>query len=137
MRRYGNGVEAGLENITLPAIAGLLVRQSWRRLREGQFPGLITRTSAELDLRRQADAERFFEKERPEFVFMAAAKVGGILANNTYRADFIYDNTMIAANAIHSSEMRGEETPQSRLIVHLSETLTAAHEGGLSAHRSP
>lgn len=82
---------------------GLVGSAILRRLREGQFPGLITRTSAELDLRRQADAERFFEKERPEFVFMAAAKVGGILANNTYRADFIYDNIMIAANAIHSS----------------------------------
>jgi len=86
---------------------GLVGSAILRRLREGQFAGLITRTSAELDLRRQSDTERFFEKERPEFVFMAAAKVGGILANNTYRAEFIYDNTMIAANAIHSSYKYG------------------------------
>ena len=57
----------------------------------------------ELDLRRQEDTERFFEKERPEYVFLAAAKVGGILANSTYKADFIYDNIMIASNVIHSA----------------------------------
>jgi len=58
-------------------------------------------------LRRQEDVERFFEKERPEYVFLAAAKVGGILANNTYKAEFIYDNIMISANVIHSSYKYG------------------------------
>jgi GDP-L-fucose synthase len=82
---------------------GLVGSAILRRLQAGRTSSLITRTSAELDLRRQADTERFFEKERPEYVFLAAAKVGGILANNTYRAAFIYDNIMIAANAIHSS----------------------------------
>jgi len=61
------------------------------------------RTSKELDLRQQADVEAFFDKERPEYVFLAAAKVGGILANNTYKAEFIYDNLMIAANIINAS----------------------------------
>ena len=57
----------------------------------------------ELDLRRQEDTEKFFENERPEYVFLAAAKVGGILANNTYKAEFIYDNIAIALNVIHSA----------------------------------
>ncbi|HEC92542.1 MAG TPA: NAD-dependent epimerase/dehydratase family protein, partial [Candidatus Atribacteria bacterium] len=60
-----------------------------------------------IDLTRQKDTEEFFEKERPEYVFLAAAKVGGILANNTYKADFIYENIMIAANVIHASYKYG------------------------------
>jgi GDP-L-fucose synthase len=64
---------------------------------------LVVRSSGELDLRRQADVEAFFEKERPDYVFLAAAKVGGILANNTYKAEFIYDNIMIAANVINAA----------------------------------
>jgi GDP-L-fucose synthase len=60
-----------------------------------------------LDLKRQADTERFFEAERPDYVFLAAAKVGGIMANNTYKADFIYDNLMIASNVIHSAYKYG------------------------------
>jgi len=60
-----------------------------------------------IDLTRQKDTEEFFEKERPEYVFLAAAKVGGILANNTYKADFIYENIMIAANVIHAAYKYG------------------------------
>ena len=106
MKRYGNGVEAGFENLRCrPSRAGWFGNPE--KTREGQFTSLITRTSTELDLRRQADTERFFEKESPDFVFMAAAKVGGILANNTYKAEFIYDNIMIAANAIHSAYKYG------------------------------
>ena len=60
-------------------------------------------TFSPLDLKRQADTERFFEAERPDYVFLAAAKVGGILANSTYKAEFIYDNIMIAANVIHTA----------------------------------
>ncbi len=63
-------------------------------------PGL---TFFKLDLTRQADIEVFFEKERPEHIFLAAARVGGILANNTYKADFIYENIMIASNVIHAA----------------------------------
>lgn len=67
------------------------------------YSNIITRTSAELDLRIQERVNEFFEAERPEYVFLAAAKVGGIMANNTYRADFIYENIMIQSNVIHSS----------------------------------
>jgi GDP-L-fucose synthase len=71
------------------------------------YTNLVTRSVAELDLRRQADVEEFFAQERPEFVVLAAAKVGGILANNTYSADFIYDNLMIATNVIHAAYQHG------------------------------
>ncbi|HNT67506.1 MAG TPA: GDP-L-fucose synthase [bacterium] len=70
---------------------------------------IITRTFAELDLRRQQDVEAFFDQEQPEVVVIAAAKVGGILANDTYRAEFIYDNLLIAANLIHSAYQYGVE----------------------------
>ncbi|HEU4718539.1 MAG TPA: GDP-L-fucose synthase, partial [Bacteroidia bacterium] len=65
------------------------------------------RKSAELDLRRQADVEAFFEKEKPEYVFLAAAKVGGIQANNIYRADFLYENIVIESNVIHAAYRSG------------------------------
>jgi GDP-L-fucose synthase len=78
-----------------------------KRLQEQGYPNLLLRTSKELDLRRQADVDAFFEQERPDFVFLAAAKVGGILANNTYRAEFIYDNIMIAANVINAAHRSG------------------------------
>lgn len=74
-----------------------------RALREQGYNNLLLRTSSELDLRRQADVEAFFEAHRPDYVFLAAAKVGGILANNTYRAEFLYDNLMIEANIINSA----------------------------------
>ncbi len=73
-----------------------------RRLEKDGFSNIITRASGELDLRNQQAVADFFAKEKPEFVFLAAAKVGGIVANNTYRADFIYENMMIEANVIHS-----------------------------------
>lgn len=74
-----------------------------RRLEESGYTNIIYRTSAELDLRNQAAVEKFFEEEKPEYVFLAAAKVGGIHANNTYPAEFIYDNLMIETNIINSS----------------------------------
>lgn len=74
-----------------------------RRLQKDGFGNIITRTSAELDLRDQLATAAFFESERPDYVFLAAAKVGGIVANNTYRADFIYENMMIQSNVIHHS----------------------------------
>lgn len=74
-----------------------------RKLKEDGYEHIITRTSAELDLRDQAQVNAFFAAERPTHVFMAAAKVGGIVANNTYRADFIYDNLMIEANITKAS----------------------------------
>lgn len=86
---------------------GLVGSALIRKLRESGYDNLVTRTSKELDLRRQADVETFFDQERPEYVFLAAAKVGGILANSTYRAEFIYDNIMIASNVIHSAYRSG------------------------------
>lgn len=74
-----------------------------RKLKAEGFHNLVGRSSSELDLRRQQDVETFFEIEKPEYVFLAAAKVGGIMANNTYRADFLYDNLMIQSNVIHQS----------------------------------
>ncbi|MFM1793620.1 MAG: hypothetical protein RL642_5 [Bacteroidota bacterium] len=78
-----------------------------RKLSSLGYTNIITRTSVELDLRVQERVNEFFEAERPAYVFLAAAKVGGILANNTYRADFIYENIMIQSNVIHSSYATG------------------------------
>tara|TARA_B100000508_G_scaffold140976_1_gene144730 strand:- start:16366 stop:17259 length:894 start_codon:yes stop_codon:yes gene_type:complete len=77
-----------------------------RRLKAKGYSNFVTRTSAELDLRDQAAVQQFFESEKPEYVVLAAAKVGGIVANNTYRADFIYDNLMIEANVIHTAHQQ-------------------------------
>jgi GDP-L-fucose synthase len=74
-----------------------------RKLRKEGYNNIITRTSIELDLRNQQAVNYFFEKEKPEYVILAAAKVGGIHANNTYRAEFIYDNLMIETNIIHAA----------------------------------
>jgi GDP-L-fucose synthase len=74
-----------------------------RKLIKEGYNNIVTRTSAELDLRNQQAVNYFFEKEKPAYVILAAAKVGGIHANNTYRAEFIYDNLMIEANIIHAS----------------------------------
>ncbi len=74
-----------------------------RKLVTEGYSNIITRTSAQLDLRNQQAVADFFKDEKPEYVFLAAAKVGGIVANNTYRADFLYDNLQIQSNVIHSS----------------------------------
>lgn len=74
-----------------------------RKLQEEGYENLVLRTSTELDLRNQQEVERFFKEQKPDYVFLAAAKVGGIVANNTYRAAFLYDNLMIEANIIHSA----------------------------------
>jgi len=71
------------------------------------YNNLVLRTHADLDLRNQEEVKNFFESERPEYVILAAAKVGGIVANNTYRADFIYENMMIQNNVIHQSYLLG------------------------------
>ncbi|MGF7219005.1 GDP-L-fucose synthase [Spirosoma lacussanchae] len=78
-----------------------------RKLQAEGYSQIITRTSSELDLRNQAAVADFFADERPDYVFLAAAKVGGILANNTYRAEFLYDNLMIESNIIHSAYKTG------------------------------
>lgn len=78
-----------------------------RELNRLGYFNLIVRTSAELDLRNQAAVEVFYKKEKPDYVFVAAAKVGGILANNTYRAEFLYDNMCIQNNLIHNAHVFG------------------------------
>lgn len=78
-----------------------------RRLQQAGFTHLILRTSKELDLRRQAEVESFFTTEKPDYVFLAAAKVGGIMANNTYPADFMYDNMIMEMNVIHAAQQNG------------------------------
>jgi GDP-L-fucose synthase len=86
---------------------GLVGSAIKRRLAAEGFENVLERTSAELDLRRQADVERFFAAERPAYVFLAAARVGGILANDTYRADFIRDNLLMEANVISAAYETG------------------------------
>lgn len=78
-----------------------------RRLRSVGYDNLLLRSSNELDLSRQGEVEQFFSKERPEYVFLAAAKVGGIMANSRYPADFMYDNMMIEMNVIHAAYHNG------------------------------
>lgn len=82
---------------------GLVGSAIYRYLKTLGYVNLIYKSSEELDLRDAVSVSRFFELEKPEYVFLAAAKVGGIQANNTYRADFIYDNLQIQNNVIHSS----------------------------------
>jgi len=74
-----------------------------RKLKKEGYNNIVTRTSSELDLRNQQAVNEFFEKEKPAYVILAAAKVGGIHANNTYRAEFIYDNLMMESNIIHAA----------------------------------
>lgn len=76
-----------------------------RKLTKEGYSNLIFKSSSELDLRNQAAVESFFNLEKPEYVFLAAAKVGGIVANNTYRADFLYENLAIQNNIIHSAHL--------------------------------
>lgn len=76
-----------------------------RKLQAHGFKNIITRTSKELDLKNAQAVADFFATEKPEYVFLAAAKVGGIVANNTYRADFIYENMMIQSNVIHNAHL--------------------------------
>lgn len=93
--------------IYLAGHRGLVGSAIGRKLAADGYKNVITRTSAELDLRDQAQVRRFFEAERPEYVYLAAAKVGGILANSTYPADFIFDNLSIACNVIDAAHRCG------------------------------
>ncbi|ALL04167.1 GDP-fucose synthetase [Pedobacter sp. PACM 27299] len=86
---------------------GMVGSAIYRKLVKEGYTQLITRTSSELDLRNQQDVADFFSAEKPEYVFLAAAKVGGIIANNTYRADFLYENLCIQNNVIHEAYKTG------------------------------
>lgn len=79
----------------------------YRKLKSEGFNNFVSRTSAEVDLRDQQQVAAFFAAEKPDYVFLAAAKVGGIMANNTYRAEFLYDNLQIQNNVIHNSYLNG------------------------------
>jgi GDP-L-fucose synthase len=86
---------------------GLVGSAIVKSLKDAGYTNFVTRTHAELDLTDQVAVAKFFEQEKPEYVFLAAAKVGGIIANNTYRADFIYENLAIQNNVIHQSYLHG------------------------------
>lgn len=88
---------------------GLVGSALVRRLRQGGYDNIIVKSRAELDLLDQAAVNHFMRDEQPDYIFMAAAKVGGILANNTARADFIYENLVIATNIIHAAHAAGVE----------------------------
>lgn len=95
------------DKIYIAGHRGMVGSAIWRALKDQGYYNLIGRTSSELDLRNQVAVGDFFETEQPDYVFLAAAKVGGIIANNTYRADFLYDNLMIQSNIIHSAYLTG------------------------------
>ena len=86
---------------------GMVGSAIMRKLQKEGFTNFLTRTSSELDLKNQAAVHAFFEKERPDYVFLAAAKVGGIMANNIYRGEFLYDNLMIQNNTIDAAYRSG------------------------------
>ena len=91
------------DKIYIAGHRGMVGGAIYRNLLAKGFSNIITRNSSELDLRSQVSVNEFFENEKPEYVFLAAAKVGGIQANNIYRADFLYDNLMIESNVIHAA----------------------------------
>ena len=93
--------------IFLTGHRGLVGSAIYRRLQKEGFTNIITISHKELDLCNQAQVDEFFEKEKPEYVILAAAKVGGIMANSTYPAEFIYQNLMIGTNVVHSSYKHG------------------------------
>ena len=93
--------------IYIPGHTGMVGSAIYRRLTALGYSNLIGRSSSELDLRNQDQVITFFKNERPEYVYLAAARVGGILANNRYRAEFLYDNLMIEANIIHAAFLTG------------------------------
>ncbi len=97
------------KKIYIAGHTGMVGSAIYRKLTAQGYTNIIGRSSAELDLRFQDHVIGFFERERPAYVFLAAAKVGGILANNQYRAEFLYDNLMIEANIIHASFLTGVE----------------------------
>jgi GDP-L-fucose synthase len=91
------------DKIYIAGHRGMVGSAILRKLKTEGFTNFILKTSSELDLRNQQAVAEFFEQEKPDYVFLAAAKVGGIIANNTYRGDFIYENLMIQSNIIHQS----------------------------------
>ncbi len=112
MKRYGKARKNGpvmdkASRIYIAGHTGLVGSALHRKLTQEGYANIVFRGPDELDLRRQEDVERFFAAEKPEYVFLAAARVGGILANSTYKADFIYDNIAISTNIIRAAYVSG------------------------------
>ena len=97
------------KKIYLAGHTGMVGSAILRELQSRGYKNIITKDLSDLDLRNQSAVQNFFEETKPELVIIAAAKVGGILANNTYRAEFLYDNLMIEANLIHASYLNKVE----------------------------
>lgn len=95
------------DKIYIAGHRGMVGSAILRKLKKEGFQNFVLRTSTQLDLRNQIEVAEFFRKEKPDYVFLAAAKVGGILANNTYRGEFLYDNLMIQNNIIHQAHLQG------------------------------
>ena len=103
---YSIKLEKG-SNIFIAGHRGMVGSAIFRKLQKEGYSNLVFRTSSELDLRNQQAVTEFFAVEKPEYVFLAAAKVGGIIANNRYKADFLYENLAIQMNVIHQSYLNG------------------------------
>ena len=94
------------KKIYLAGHTGMVGSAILRELQSNGYKNIVYKDLYELDLRNQSEVQKFFSETKPEIVLIAAAKVGGILANDTYRAEFLYDNLMIEANLIHSSYLK-------------------------------
>lgn len=117
---------------------GLVGSAIWNNLQSKGYTQLTGRTHTELDLLDSLAVRRFFDTEEPEYVFLAAAHVGGIMANNTYRADFIYQNLQIQQNIIGESFRHGvKKLLFSRKYLYLSTRHSAAHERRCTPYGSP
>ena len=97
------------KKVYLAGHTGMVGSAILRELESRGYKNIIYKDFSELDLRNQSEVQKFFDETKPEIVIIAAAKVGGIFANNTYRAEFLYDNLMIEANLIHSSYLNKVE----------------------------
>ena len=112
---------------------GLVGSAIWNNLLSRGYTNLVGRTHSELDLTDQYAVERFFDEEKPDAVVLAAAFVGGIMANSLYRADFIMQNMKMQCNVISNAPLRSEKTALPRFHLHLSEKCASADEGGRPA----
>ena len=108
---------------------GMVGNAMIRTLRTNGFELLVTRTHEELDLLDQQAVIEFFKAEKPDVVFLAAAKVGGMQANDTFSADFLYENLMIQNNVIHNAYMQGAKKIASGFLLHLSKIGSATDPG--------
>jgi GDP-L-fucose synthase len=115
---------------------GLVGSAIWRELVRQGYENLVGATRNEIDLMDVSSARTFFKKEQPEYVFVAAAKVGGILANNSKPASFLYENLQIQNNVIHSAYLSGVKVVVPWQFMYLPEAHAAAADGGVSPHRT-